>query len=80
MADKKTEQGAENAATAVTPIRYSIARLRQDCRKLFGITTSTFDGAVYGIKEKKFTVEEMAAQIKKWQVQPVVPAKKKEEN
>ena len=35
---------AENAvaAPAKAPVKYPLSRLRRDCRKLFGISTSTF--------------------------------------
>ncbi len=37
------------AAMAPAPPKFSIERLRADCHALFGITPSTFDGAVYGL-------------------------------
>jgi len=44
---------------------FSIERLRQDCFKLFGVTLSTFDGAMYG-QSGEFTVEEARNIIKNW--------------
>ena len=40
-------------------------KLRLNCRRLFGVSTSTFDGATYGLTEK-YTVEEMRAHIEAW--------------
>lgn len=59
------------------PPKFSIARLRQNCVELFGITSSTYDGAVHKL-EGTFTVEEMKTHIKKWQGAAVRPAKKEE--
>lgn len=58
--EKKTQQPEEK-----TPPKFEIDRLRQDCKKLFGISPSTFEGAVFGL-EGQFTVEEMRTHINKW--------------
>jgi len=56
---------------------FTIARLREDCRKLFGVTTCCYDAAVNGVKsDKKFTVAAMKAHIEEWKVKPAVPKKK----
>jgi hypothetical protein len=34
-------------------------KLRENCIELFGVTTSTFDGAMYGHDEKEYTVDEV---------------------
>ena len=44
---------------------FAIERLRDDCLSLFGVTRSTFDGAVYGM-EGEFSVGEMEECIKRW--------------
>lgn len=46
--------------------KFSIEMFRQNCMKLFGVTSSTFDGAFYGITEKEMTLEEAQAIIDKW--------------
>ena len=43
----------------------TLEKLRLNCRRLFGVSTSTFDGATYGLTEK-YTVEEMRAHIEAW--------------
>jgi hypothetical protein len=45
--------------------KFTIDRLRADCSKLFGVSTSTFDGATHGLKGE-YTVEEMKSIIQKW--------------
>ena len=57
---------AETPASAGTPAaKYTLERLRQNCRSLFDISTSTFDGATYGMTGK-YTVEELRAHIENW--------------
>ena len=46
-------------------MRDALEKLRLNCRRLFGVSTSTFDGATYGLTEK-YTVEEMRAHIEAW--------------
>lgn len=55
---------------------FSLERLRRDCFKVFGVTTSTFDGATYGLKGE-FTVKELRDKIHAWQNKQVFPASKK---
>ncbi len=50
--------------------KFTVAKLRENCRELFGITTSTFDGATYGLTGK-YTVDEMKARIKAWEKKEV---------
>ena len=46
---------------------FSIAQLRPSARTLFGVSQSTYDGAVSGLDhESMFTVEDMRRHIKKW--------------
>lgn len=73
MAQKET-------ATAATPTaapKYTIEKLRQNCLKLFGVTTSTFNGATYGLRGE-YTVEEIKKAIDTWQKKPVKTGKKEE--
>jgi len=52
----------------------SVARLRQDCLKLFGVTTSTYDGATFGLGGE-FTVGEMRERIEEWGKCPICKEK-----
>jgi hypothetical protein len=45
--------------------KFSVEQLRKHCVRLFGISSSTFDGAMYGKKEP-MTIEEAKAIIKGW--------------
>lgn len=71
-AETKAEQPAQ-----VTP-KFTIERLRKECYRIFGVTTSTFDGATYGLKDK-FTVEEMQKHLDEWRKKRVNPANKSKE-
>jgi len=56
---------------------FTIARLREDCAKLFGVTSCVFDGATRSVDAKKtFTVEAMKTHIKEWMAKPAVPRNK----
>lgn len=74
-ATETTANQTENAAPANKPIsaegtKFPLERLRQDCLKLFGVTTSTFDGATFG-KTEKYTVDEVKKFIEAWQKTPI---------
>lgn len=60
---------AKNNATA-TPTKeaakFTVGKLRENCLTLFGVTTSTFDGATHGL-DGEYTVEEMNKKIAEWQ-------------
>ncbi len=45
--------------------KFTIDKLRENCRQLFGVSTSTFAGATHGLTGT-FTVEEMKAHIDEW--------------
>lgn len=63
----KTKATAVEAAPAKAGggKKFPVAKLRENCRQLFGVSASTFDGATYGLKGQ-YTVEEMKAHIKEW--------------
>ena len=63
MATKKTI--AETVPAVSTETKFPIEKLRANCLKLFGVTSSTFDGATYGLKGE-YTVEEIKNTIEKW--------------
>lgn len=74
----ESEVMTEPVETPAKLPRFTIERLRRDCFSLFGVTTSTFDGATFGLKGE-YTVEDMRQRLKGWQTAPVAPAKKKKE-
>jgi hypothetical protein len=66
MSETKTQAKAE-AAPEVTPNEraYPVETLRSSSVKLFGVTTSTFDGAMCGQTEP-LTVSDAKGIIEKW--------------
>ncbi|MBQ8331138.1 MAG: hypothetical protein IJX94_01395 [Clostridia bacterium] len=56
---------------------FGIEKLRANCVTLFGVTTSTFDGATHGL-EGEFTVEAMKQTIEEWKNKKI--SNKKEAN
>lgn len=46
--------------------KFKVEKLREKCMEIFGITVSTFDGAMYGNKEKELTISAARAVINKW--------------
>ena len=47
--------------------KYRVSKLRENSYALFGVTSSTFDGAFYGKDaEKEYSVEEAKAIINCW--------------
>ena len=67
---KKLIIAAELDNTAAVTPKFPVARLREKCYDLFGVTTSTFDGATYGLSGE-YTVEEMKDKIRIWQKKEV---------
>ncbi len=45
--------------------KFDLAALRKDCLKLFGVTSSTFDGAFAG-KTGPYTIDEAKSIITAW--------------
>jgi hypothetical protein len=80
-AELKTETAHQNPAASQAPAVkepvFPLERLRRDCLKLFGVSTSTFDGAALG-REGEFSVKEIRGIIQMWQGTRVFPAAKKE--
>ncbi len=60
----KKEEIKKEVQTVPAP-KFSLEQLRENCKKLFGVTASTFDGATYNLKGK-YTVSEMKAIIDRW--------------
>lgn len=48
------------------PQKYKLEKLRENSMKLFGVTTSTFDGAFCGNQIGEMTIEEAKAILDKW--------------
>ena len=46
--------------------KFKVAKLRENSVQLFGVTTSTFDGAFYGNKKTEMTKKEARAILDKW--------------
>lgn len=70
------EKNAENAVAA-TPAakvekvtKFPIETLRKDCGKLYGVSTSTFDGAMFG-KSGEYSIEEVRGLIENWKKEVV---------
>ncbi len=57
---------AEKGKTgAAAPRKFELSKLQENCRALFGVSTSTFVGATVGMKGR-YSVEEMKAHIEDW--------------
>lgn len=54
------------SATSKKVQRFPVSTLRDKCVKLFGCTTSTFDGAFFSCADKEYSIEEAKEIIKKW--------------
>ncbi len=66
MAKKDTKTATAAAPDkAPAPQRFTVAKLRENCRQLFGVSSSTFDGATNGMTGT-YTVEEIKVHIEKW--------------
>lgn len=61
-AEPEKKVSADRAAVQ----KFKVEKLRENSMKLFGVTTSTFDGAFYGNEKKEMTIEEAGARIDKW--------------
>lgn len=65
MATVKKNAETELVKTANEP-KYSVDKLRQNAIRLFEVSQSTFDGAMYGHAETEYTVKEAEAIINEW--------------
>lgn len=69
--NEKSAAAAVNTAPTVAAekqeeTKYHIGKLRENCMQLFGITTSTFDGAFYGNTAQEMSITEAKSRINKW--------------
>ena len=62
---KNTDKATDTVVAAKPDAKFPLETLRKDCVKLFGITSSTFDGAMYG-KTGEFTIADAASIINDW--------------
>lgn len=66
MAAKSKEVVVVKASTqGKTTKKFTVEKLQANCRELFGISTSTFAGATYGMTGM-YTIEEMRAHLEAW--------------
>lgn len=47
-------------------VKVPVSKLRRRCRELFGVSESSFDGAVSALKTDKISVAEMKSFIENW--------------
>lgn len=61
------ETAVQTASTAVkSETKYSLEKLRANCKKLFGVSESTFIGATTGLADKEYSVREIKNAIETW--------------
>lgn len=66
MAAKNKEVAAAATPTqGKTAKKYAVEKLQENCQQLFGVSTSTFAGATYGMTGT-YTVEEMRTYLETW--------------
>ena len=66
--NKQTEQKAAEPTKKESV--FSLEQFRKNCTELFGVSASTFAGAIYQLKdgpERRYTIAEMKTIIEKWQ-------------
>lgn len=62
----KTQEATVDNEAAKKKTKYNVTKLRENSMRLFNVTTSTFDGAMYGHKETEMTIAEAGSIINKW--------------
>lgn len=65
----KEKAAAEEAPQTLT--KFPLETLRRDCMKLYGVTTSTFDGATLGMAGA-YGIEEIRSLIRAWKTKEVI--------
>ena len=63
---KESEKTVEATVTKKAETKFPLATLKQDCIKLYGITSSTFAGATMSLPDGEYTIEEVRIVINKW--------------
>ena len=65
--EKSTKSTDEKVVQPKVETKFTVEKLGENCRQLFGVSSCTFAGATHGIRETDlFTVEEMKTRIEKW--------------
>lgn len=62
--EKKTTKKSQESVNPVAT--FKVENLRKKCVQLFGVTVSTFDGAMYQNKKMELSIEEARAIINTW--------------
>lgn len=63
----KTTPKTEPEKEVEDVVKYGVAALRRGCFEVFGVTTSTFDGAFSGVDtSKQYSIDEAKSIIKEW--------------
>ena len=65
---KETPKAVETPAKDVSAAepKFTLDKLRENCGTLFGVDESTFVGATYSLKGKKYSVSEIKETINEW--------------
>lgn len=66
MSEKSVRKPVVEEAATDQEQKYEISKLRAHCMELFSISTSTFDGAMYGNTDTTLTISDAKARIDKW--------------
>lgn len=66
MSRKENETNESSVTSEEKTKRFPLASFRKNCIKAFQISTSTFDGATYGLADKEYSMDEMKSIIEKW--------------
>ena len=64
--EKDTSKQTASKQAEKTEQKFTVQTLRENCVKLFGCTSSTFDGAFFEKEDKEYTVSEEKEIIKNW--------------
>lgn len=64
MPEKKTKSTADHSGQ--TPQKFSLSKLKESCRELFGCSSIAFAGATCGLPAGEYTVDEINSIVIKW--------------
>lgn len=63
---KESEKAVAATVTKKAETKFPLATLKQDCVKVYGISSSTFAGATMDLPDGEYTIEEVRTVINKW--------------
>lgn len=66
MAKKAVNEAMESEENTKAEQKYLVNKLREKSIFLFGVSQSTFDGAMYDHTEQEYTIDEVQAIINEW--------------